>query len=341
MHSTQSIHPHPQEHHAEGATHTPHHQARHVTTHQVTQLNSVHPITSKHSNSPYLRSKLVLFLGFLGVLLVTSSLIWQLLIAPNQNKNQALNPEFSNRAIESIEWESEADRVRVLAGIPNSDILSTQLEQQDLIISEAVALGLISLPDNYARLQDTKTEGFYQLKQALLDEARAEYAKKEAMISGTMVSVFYYNQKMPEIPFSQADQAAKKIAELARQLILSGMSVAEVKKSIHESPETPLLDFNYANNTLLEFANAKVSELFIDPVVISAIDELATASNNQVSEVFRSPGSAENFGLTYFTNSPRLNGHYFFLILTNKKDGFYQSFDSWTNSIISKDSNAE
>jgi hypothetical protein len=312
---------------------------QHITKHQFISPHTQNIHSTSNKPKPKNHLKFLFVLGAIGIILILSSLAWQKYLTTSQLQNQVTNPELSDVAVKSIQWESEEKRLNSISGISASDVLTTQLQQQDIIISEAISIGLISPPDNYFALQEEKSEGFYQLKQSLLQQAKQEYSSKEARITGAIINVFFYNQKMPSIPFTEADTTAKTLLTTTRQNVLDGtLTPVEAIDSLREAPELPNLDFNYAHNTGMEFSNAKVSELFTDPVVISAVQNAASNPDTMISDVFRSPGTLEEFGLRYFSNNSRLNGHYFFIVLTDKTDGFYQSYDSWVDSIISETS---
>lgn len=234
-------------------------------------------------------------------------------------------------------WESEQVRTGSLSGIDDQEVLAFSIALENEILAEASNLGLISLPDDFVARTGKIPESYFQQKQQLLSTVEQEYKKREAKMSGSIIGVFFYNQKMPEIPFDQADAQALKLLENARKMVLSQTwTPQEAMTELKNDPIIPKLDFNYAFNTGTTFNAISVSDFTQDPVMIEAIRSLPKETKTQVSNIYRSPGSADEYNRAYFTNKPELNGMYFFLVLTENTDGFYQSYDRWKSGLTQR-----
>lgn len=286
------------------------------------------------------KNKLLMALGLGGVLILGGGL---LLVYTSKDllfpqKEAELIPVASSPPLDSFKWESELERVSTLSGIQAKAPLLQHIAVENLILQKAAEAGLIVLPTDFFDQQQQIPEKYFKQKQSFLIEAEKNYTEREAQITGSVIGVFFYNQQMPELPFLEADTIARQLVSTARQNVVSGTwTPDEARKNLAADPIIPKLDFNYKYNTGMSFSAINVSDYSSDPEVIRAIQSLSDGTITQVSEIFRSPGNLEEYGVAYFSKKPKLNGYYFFLVLTDKKDGYYQSFDQWKSSVVQQE----
>jgi prefoldin subunit 5 len=128
-------------------------------------------------------------------------------------------------------------------------------------------------------LQAAKKNKLITLNNTVYNEANKDYMKRIAdikvvekkvnssmdQISGTMVSVWFYNQIPAKIGLVQGKQEAfKKISALQKRVAAKEITIQDAGHLITIDPSYADLDYGYQNNALVTFSNPKGKQLTVD-----------------------------------------------------------------------------
>jgi hypothetical protein len=219
----------------------------------------------------------------------------------------------------------------------DENVILASLKSDSLLLQEAEKENLLKLPADFFTKEYKQSSSYIEDKDHFLLRLEAEYESRSAQIEGGIITVFFYNQKFSSLPFDQADQKAYELVSEAREKILSKeWTISQAIDELTKKKDMPLLDFNYLYNTGFVIPKTAVYRVFRDKEIINEIKSFKDGVGFQVGSIQRSPGDKTTYGKQYFIQHPDANGYYYFFVITNKNDGYYESFNDWKIKIMNQ-----
>lgn len=256
-----------------------------------------------------------------------------------QNESYVLDKEKSEKIIAQVSgdniYDFQVNDTKNQIGKLSENTILESLQKDSLLLQTAQKEGLIKLPSGFFNAEYKKKSSYQEEKNSYLNQIEKEYEKKAAKITGHFITVFFYNQKMPTLPFEEADKTALDIIEEARNKVVSKEWTPETAiLELSKNKKISLLDFNYLFNTGIGFKDSIVYQVISQQSVTGVIKQIPDGKGFFVSEVYRFPGEKTKYDRAFFEKNPNVNGYYMFLVITNKTDGYYESFNDWKESIV-------
>lgn len=291
---------------------------------------------------PNRKKVLLIFSGIVILLLLITALIFSkrqnqnnLPSTINTQPNVSQKPQKIAAKVQNDNiYDFQVEDIEKQTKIKDANTITASLIKESLIFQQAEKEKLIALPTYFFTQEYKQSRNYSQDKNRLLRQIKEAYQKKSAWISGGIVTVFFYNQKFASIPFDQADMVAYQyISETKDKILSKEWTTDQAIAALTKKDQMALLDFNYLNNTGLIFNKEIIYDTFKDPEYISVVKSFSTGSEFQVSNIYRSPGTKEQYGMDFFEKNPDTNGFYYFIVKTDKGDGYYESFDDWKSKL--------
>lgn len=161
-------------------------------------------------------------------------------------------------------------------------------------------------------------------RRKLASNLEKEYREASVKISGNMITVFFFNQKLLNLSFQEADNLALQIINEIYQKVKSGeITPQQAITSLSTDIRVATIDWNYKNNTGITFKDVVAWDLTSDPLYLDTISKMPNSATIQLSPVLRYPGPKEKFGEDSY--KPGDNGYYFFFVLDKREGKYAQS----------------
>ena len=204
--------------------------------------------------------------------------------------------------------------------------LTAKIIKDSIILQEAEKEGLVKL-DNTVFNSPTKD---YLKRIGLVASIRKKIEDKRALTSGSVISLWFYNNQPASIGYDKGKQIAyDTITQLHDAVAAKQLTMQQAAEQIKNNSSLYQLDKAYKTNAIMEFTSTPQDKITINPEFNTIIRNLNVGD---VSPVFLAQDKELN--TEGIPTGKKIDAVYMFAQVTDKKSGAsYATFEDWYNGI--------
>lgn len=187
-------------------------------------------------------------------------------------------------------------------------------------------------------LQAAQSEGITKLDESVFNSLQIDYLKraelikgikekigsKSDMISGAIVSIWFYNRAPGRYGYDKGKEMALAAITKIHDDVKSGkLTIQQAGQAIRNDPKLGYVDPGYLSNALLEFNKSPKEKIVFDQVFDAKVKKMNT---DQVSDVYLAKSNEWKGGLP---TENMIDSVYMFAQVTGKTKSDISGFDQW------------